>query len=625
MRNLYNVMLATPLLALSMLGIPATAQQNQSSPAPTIVRTQLAPIQRLGVVDMRVAAELWDPVFKTVEKIHTPGIDARKDQVRALKAEANRIHEKIVNENQQHSENSKVTALWPPTLGTNFFGNSYGGGDPADNALAVSADGRMISGNNTRFHAYTETGTQTSASSFTQFASAGGVSTSFTFDPKCTYDPIEDRFIVAFLNGGSANSSKVIIAFSQTNDPSGAWNVYSINGNVNGLGVWTDFVQIGLNTNELFVTGNPFTNAGSSQGAVIWQINKTEGFSGATLNPVQHYVPGSFSLHPVQGGATLYGPNMFFLESSLGTSNSITLHQITNSIANNGVLNAGVGFTLDNSYTISPDADQKGTTINLRTNDTRVQSSYYENNRIEFVLNSSVNGRAGIFHGTGQIVGFALSFSSFTGRTIGFPDYDIAYPSVAYAGQMDLSGYNHSYISYNISGANFFPGMAAVYSDENGYSTQTIIKEGVNYINSADDRWGDYSGLFGRAGHPGEVWAAGTIGNSSRQQRTYIGQLLPPQPVGNQPNVEEVLTMEIFPNPTMELVKFTFPVEVAGEYKVLIHDMEGKLVKLLVQDWLAAGKAMLSFNAANLPAGTYNVSVLNDHVKLFSDKLVVTR
>ena len=83
--------------------------------------------------------------------------------------------------------------------------------------------------------------------------------------------------------------------------------------------------------------------------------------------------------------------------------------------------------------------------------------------------------------------------------------------------------------------------------------------------------------------------------------------------------------MEIFPNPTMELVKFTFPVEVAGEYKVLIHDMEGKLVKLLVQDWLAAGKAMLSFNAANLPAGTYNVSVLNDHVKLFSDKLVVTR
>jgi hypothetical protein len=624
MRNLYKVMLATPLLALQLLAGPVLGQQNQTISNPAVIRTQLAPIQRLGVVNMQEAAEMWDPVFKTVEKIHVPGIDARKDQVRLLKAEANRIHEKLVNEAQGSDAVEKTAALWPPTLGTNFFGNSYGGGDPADNALAVSAAGNMISGNNTRLHTYTETGTQTGANTFTQFASAGGVSTNFTFDPKCTYDPVEDRFVVAFLNGGSSNSTKVIIAFSQTNDPSGSWNVYSINGNVNNLGVWTDFVQIGLNANELFVTGNPFTNAGSSQGAVIWQINKTEGFTGASLNPVQHYVPGSFSLHPVQGGATLYGPNMFFLESSLGTSNSITLHQITNSIANNGVLNAGVGFTLDNSYTISPDADQKGTTINLRTNDTRVQSSYFENSRIEFVLNSSVNGRAGIYHGSGQIVSFALSFSSFTGRTIGFPDLDIAYPSIAYAGQTDLSGVNHSYISYNVSGANFFPGMAAVYSDENGYSAQTVIKEGVSYINSADDRWGDYSGLDERAGHPGEVWAAGTMGNASRQQRTYIAQLLPPQAVANEPIVLEPVKMQVFPNPTTELVKFTFPVEVAGEYKVEIHDIQGKLVKLLVQDWLAAGKAMLSFNAAYLPAGTYNVTVRNEDIKLFSEKLVVT-
>lgn len=623
MRNLYKVMLATQLLAMQLLVTPVFGQQANPIPS-TVVRSQLAPIQRLGVVNMRQASEMWDPVFKTVEKIHTPGIDARKDQVRALKEEANRIHEKLVNEGNASEDAAKVTALWPPTLGTTFFGNSYGGGDPADNALAVSAAGNMISGSNTRFHSYTETGTQLNANSFVQFASAGGVSTSFTFDPKCTYDPIEDRFVVVFLNGGSANTSKVIIAFSQTNDPSGSWNVYAINGNVNNLGVWTDFVQVGLNTNELFVTGNPFTNGGSSQGAVIWQINKTEGFTGATLNPVQHYVPGSFSLHPVQGGSTLYGPNMFFLESGLGTSNSITLHQITNSIANNGVLNAGLGFTLDNSYTIPPDADQKGTTINLKTNDTRVQSSYYENSRIEFVLNSSVNGRAGVFHGSGQIVSFALSFSSFTGRNIGYPDLDIAYPSIAYAGQMDLSGVNHSYISYNVSGANFFPGMAAVYSDEIGYSAQTVIKEGVNYINSADNRWGDYGALEERAGHPGEVWAAGTMGNSSRQQRTYIGQLLPPQPVANEPVMVEPVKMEVFPNPITELVKFTFPVEVAGEYKVEIHDMQGKLVKLLIQDWLAAGKALLSFNAEYLPAGTYNVTVRNEEVKLFSEKLVVT-
>lgn len=616
-------MLATPLVALFLSGSQVIGQKIKNDPNPTATRTQLGPIERLGVVDMSAPSENWDVVFKTVEKIHVPGIDARKDRVRELKAEANRLHDNLVAEGDLDPHSQKTAALWPPTLGTHFFGNTYGGGDPADNALAVSAGGLMISGNNTRFHTYNETGTETSAKSFIQFAAAGGVSTGFTFDPKCAYDPTEDRFVVAFLNGGQASSSRVIVGFSQTNNPAGAWNVYAINGNVNNLGVWTDFVQIGLNSNELFVTGNPFTNAGSSQGAVIWQISKTEGYSGATLNPVQHYVPGSFSLHPVQGGATLYGPNMFFLESELGSGNSVTLHQITNSIANNGVLNNGVGFNLDVSYSIPPDADQRGTGINLRTNDTRVQSSYFENNRIEFVLNSAVNGRAGVYHGTGIISPFALSFSSFTGRLISIPDLDIAYPSVAYAGQMDVSGYNHTYVAFNTSGAANFPGFAAVYSDENGYSAHTVIREGVSFINSADQRWGDYADICERTGHPGEVWATGTFGNSGNQQRTYIGQLLPPQPVATTPIVDMGTQLEVYPNPTAELVKFNFPVEVAGEYKVVISDLQGKLVKTMVQDWLSPGKALFSFNATYLPAGTYIVSVANNEVQLFSEKFVV--
>ncbi|MFN8393798.1 MAG: T9SS type A sorting domain-containing protein [Bacteroidia bacterium] len=519
-----------------------------------------------------------------------------------------------------------MTATWPPTLGTNFFGNTYGGGDPADNALAISAGGKIICGSNTRFHTYDETGTQTSAKNFTQFASAGGVNTFFTFDPKCLYDPIEDRFIVAFLNGSAPpitpNSSKVIVAFSQTNDPAGSWNVYALNGNVNNLGVWTDFVQIGLNTNELFVTGNPFTQQGSSEGAAIWQINKAEGYNGTALNPVVYHLSGAFSVHPVQGGSTSYGPQMYFVESELGSSASIKLHQITNSIANGGVLNSAVGFTLDISYAIPPDADQQGTTSNLKTNDTRIQSSYYENGSIEFVLNTAVNGRAGILHGTGIISSFAISFSSFTARLLGIPDLDIAYPSIAYAGQQDLSGFNHSYLAFNTTGAANFPGCAAVYVDEAGFSPHTVIREGVNWINSGDDRWGDYADVCERTGHPGEVWAVGTIGNSSLQQRTYIGQLLPPVPVAVQPEIERA-TMEVYPNPTTEIVKFTFPVEEAGEYAVRIYDLQGREIRLLVQNWLVPGKAMTSFNAAYLPAGTYVVKVAGMGKELFAEKFVV--
>jgi Secretion system C-terminal sorting domain len=623
MRNLYNLIVAAAL-ALPLCTSIALAQNKEVGPNPNATRTQLAPIARLGVVDMREETENWDPFMKTVQKIHIPGIDARKDRVAELKEEANMVHEALIAAGVPSSSAQKTSVFTAPTLGTNFFGNAYGGGDPADNAIAVSEAGLMISGSNTRFSTYDASGTQTSSKNFTAFASAGGVSTSFTFDPKCTYDPVADRFVVAFLNGSTPTSTKVIVAFSQTNDPAGAWNVYAINGNVNNLGVWTDFVQIGLNTNEIFLTGNPFTTAGSSQGAAIWQINKADGYSGAAITPVLHYTNGGFSLHPVQGGATLYGPNMYFLESDLGSSSSINLHQITNSIANNGVLNSAIGFTLGTSYSVPPTADQRGTTINLKTNDTRVQNSYYENSRIEFVLNSNVNGMAGVYHGTGVISPFLLSFSSFTGQLLGYSDLDIAYPSIAYAGQQDLSGFNQSYISFNTSGPNNFPGLAAVYADENGYSPKVVIKEGVNFINSADNRWGDYAGLEERKNHPGEVWAVGTMGNTLQQQRTYIGQLLPPVPVGVTPVVDNGVKMEVFPNPATEIVKFEFPVVEAGEYKVLVSDLQGRLVKLVVQNWLAEGKAMLSFNAQYLASGTYIVSVENDSKKLFTEKLVVS-
>lgn len=624
MRNLNRNIAFGCFVAIGLLLSSGLMGQNgQVVPGQSHSRTQLGPIQRLGVVDMRAPSEEWDPFLKTIEKIPTPGVDARKDHVRELKAEANRIHDALVNSGSPAPSAAKVTALWPPTLGTNFFGNTYGGGDPADNALAVSADGNMISGNNTRFHTYDQAGMQTSSKNFSQFASAGGVSTTFTFDPKCVYDPVEDRFVVAFLNGANPTNTRVIVAFSQTNDPAGNWNVYALNGNVNNLGVWTDFVQIGLNTNELFVTGNPFNTSGNSLGAAIWQINKSEGYTGASLNPVVYHLNGAFSVHPVQGGSTLYGPNMYFVESELGSSASVKLHQITNSIANGGVLNSAIGFTMDNSYSIPPDADQRGTTGMLRTNDTRIQNSYFENGMIEFVLNTSVNGRAGIFHGTGIISSFAISFSSFTGRLLSVPDMDIAYPGIAYAGQQDLSGFNHSYICFNTSGAAHYPGCAAVYVDEAGFSPHTVIKEGVQFINSVDDRWGDYADLCERTGHPGEVWAVGTIGNASMQQRTYIGQLLPPQPVAVQPHQEMGASMQVYPNPSVEHVKFTFPVTEAGEYAVRIYDVNGREVRLVIQDWLVPGKAMTSFNAAYLPAGIYIVKVTGLGKELFTEKFVV--
>lgn len=625
MRNFTKNTIAIAILCCSAIGGPLLGQGGSAKVDRDIVSSQIGPIVRQGVANMSAQSEDdWDPYFKTVVKIHEPGIDSRKDQVRAEKAVANALKAKLEASGELWGENqNKTSASWAPTLGTNFFGNSFGGGDPADNALAVSAGGMMISGNNSRFHSYDSTGTQMSSQAFTQFSSAGGVNTGFTYDPKCAYDANADRFAVCFLSGASPSNSKVIVAFSQTNDPSGSWNVYSIPGNVNSLGVWTDFVQIGFSEDEFFVTGNPFTSAGASRGAAVWQIDKANGYAGTALNPVLHYVANGFSLHPVQGGSTLYGPKMYFLESTLSSASSVNLYELTNTISGGGVLNSPVSFNMGTGYSIPPDATQRSVGIKLKTNDTRVQSSYYENGRIEFVLNTGSGGKAGIYHGTGVISPFLLSFSSFTAEVLTMPDYDIAYASIAYAGQQDASGFNHSYIGFNTTGPAHFPGIAAVYVDEQGYSPMVIVKEGVSYINSADNRWGDYADIEERIGHPGEAWVVGTMGNSSNQQRTYIGQLLPPVPVAVAAPVENAAKLEVFPNPSTEKVVFEFPVDEAGEYKVFIRDMQGRTVKLLIENWLQKGTAKLAFLTSHLPAGTYIVAVESDAKQLFTEKMVV--
>jgi len=609
------------------LGMGISAQQPNGVELPsTAQKLPLIQVQKIKTVRFTDLKDDWNPVLKTVRTIHQPGLDARKDEILRLKQAANSARDSYLSSLGLESS-EKISGTTPPTLGVNFFGNTYDFSDPADNSIGVSANGDVLSAHNTRVHIYNSSGTQQSASSLGGFVAGSGQPTNFTFDPKVSYDHDEDKYVVVFLNGASSTSSRIIVCFSETNDPTGNWNVYGINGNLNSLNVWTDFPQIGLNTNELFITGNLFNSSNASQGAAVWQINKLDGYSGAASLTIQsYYLPSNFSLHPVEGGASLYGPYMYFLESSTAGANSITLHRISNSIANNGILEAPLSFTMINSYSIAPDADQKGSNNNLSTNDCRVQSSYFQNNRIEFAMNTSAGGRSGVFHGTAQISPFLLSFSSFNGQVVPL-DSDIfaAYPSVAYAGMM-LDGTNKSYVAFNFCGPNDYPGTGVVYVDSSGYSPMLTIKTGVGPVNSAQNRWGDYADCQGRQnGAPGEAWVVGTFGNSSANQRTYIGQVFPPQAVSISQPQPESISMDVYPNPTTERVTFDFPVDEAGVYTVRVFDLQGKLIHTVIEDFLRVGEGRVSFTTTALLAGTYVVSVSNESAVLFQEKFNVVR
>src|SRR5262249_5020105 len=77
------------------------------------------------------------------------------------------------------------------------------------------------------------------------------------FDPRATYDPYNDRWILsAASEAGSANSS-VLIGVSQTSDPTGSWYLFRFDTD-SGNTLWADFPTLGFNKNWVVVGVNMF-------------------------------------------------------------------------------------------------------------------------------------------------------------------------------------------------------------------------------------------------------------------------------------------------------------------------------------------------------------------------------
>ena len=86
-----------------------------------------------------------------------------------------------------------------------------------------------------------------------------------TFDPRIFYDTAAGRWIACSAVNGETSSSALLLAASQTGDPTGKWNYYRIN--IGAANQWGDFPVLGFNANWVVVSMNLFQIRG--QGAYI--------------------------------------------------------------------------------------------------------------------------------------------------------------------------------------------------------------------------------------------------------------------------------------------------------------------------------------------------------------------
>ena len=614
---------------------PLQAQGKVSERDPNVIEYPIEMAPKYMTIDPKEISEDWYPYMHNYRVIHTPGVDVEKDKYLAHKAKITKDWAEKVYAGETGSTGTagKTQTAATPTLELAFLGNPYDGGFPNDNALAVSRHGWVVSATNSQIRAWPSWGgspvLQNSMQSFS--GSLGGAANKY--DPKVVYHSAKDRFVIVFLVGSTSGYSRVLIAFSSTENPGDPWNIYTLEGNATG-NVWTDFPQIALSYEELVITGNLFTDAGVGTGSVVWQVQLDEGFNGDPNLVTKRYTSSYFSLHPVEGAPLLTHYPMYLIRgisNPFSSTKSVFVHELTGYIQDNGSLNPPVNLNSNLSYSLAPDANQQGTNIKLQTNDCRIQTSYINNNRIEYAHNTNNGaGRPSIFHGTIELSS-SLAFSTVTGRYITIDSFEIGYPGIAYGGCSGADGSNSSLMMFCFTSNNHFPGNGCVFVNEAGeISAPLICKYGFTYMGDSNPwRWGDYADADERRNNPGEIWIGGSVGinNSQHQNATWISMVYTECNTGAV-SVEDQIDQEEFditayPTPAVDLINFKFDVPETNYYEVKVMDLEGRVIKTVVASRLKAGAASAQFNTIPLSNGLYFVVVESKDGRIYTEKFMV--
>lgn len=636
-----NSLLQSLALSCGLLAPLFTLSQN---PVNEGIITKMYPVKQVPKAHTIQFNELEDPWQTTVlpvKVLPAPGEEMEMQRFNELKRQLN--EQKAFQAAKEAAERGE-TAPAPktnggnaPVLGHNFFGNIFDG-IPNDNSLTVSNGGKILSATNSRLDIYRVTGVKLATKTLASFFS----NSTLVYDPRVTYDPEWGRFILVYLSGDNSAESRVVVCFTETSDPQGAWHVYPLIGNPDPAtfgNVWTDYPQIALTRTELIITGNLFydnlANAGVSY---IWQIKKRDGYNGASALTVREWsaagVANKFSLTPCEGSMGLTGPGIYFVStpnSPFSTISSIYLHHINDTLDGAPTFTTYTLFS-DLSYGVAPDADQMGTSQQLDTRGTRIRSAYLQDSVIHFGMNATRTGKCQIYYGT--ITGLRNpTFAAATGQYVAIDSFDIGYPAMAYGGQTSTTGKTSSLVCFNFSSPDHYPGNACVFIDTNGVqSAPTINKYGFTWIQrmTNPERWGDYAEVAAKFDNPGEYWFGGYFGynTSSHYHGTWISQIFlnGAAPIAVEPSTPEpAMEMEVFPNPTAEAVQVKLIIPETKLYTASVMDLNGKEIKLLFRDNLRAGESVLQFQTEALAAGTYLVVVRSDSGVIASEKLVVTK
>jgi hypothetical protein len=462
--------------------------------------------------------------------------------------------------------------------GTGIYANTQFSLEPPDQGLCVG-HGFVLESVNLALAVYTESGTQlTAPTALNQFYKRSpainrvtGVTGDFLSDPKCYWDPVGQRFIQTILEvdapgvfNGTApvNGTHVLIAVSQTSNPTGNWNLYSVDTTDNGSNgtpahagcpCLPDQPLLGANRDGVFINTNEFQNNTSFffNGGQLYALGRAALESGASSVVFDHLDVGtvptgdanlprwgsiqpSESVNPRSGTELLMtgGPEDIFQNNapldnriaawSLTGTRSLSSSHPSLQLSHQVLTSETYGLPINTGATQKPGPTPLGTSLGeplekINANDSRMNQVIDLNGVLFGGVNTTVTSASGPSR-----VGIAYFVVGAVGTPVGVLAHilhqgyvavngeNVLFPSIA----VNRSGFGA--MAFTLSGPDYYPSAAYVRFDfgrpvgpihvsgpgalpEDGFTGYAA--EGSPTPGVA--RWGDYSAaVFG----DGAIW-----------------------------------------------------------------------------------------------------------------------
>ncbi|TMH43751.1 MAG: hypothetical protein E6H59_07640, partial [Betaproteobacteria bacterium] len=334
------------------------------------------------------------------------------------------------------------------------------------------------------------------------------------FDPKIFYDPYGGRWVFVASANGNTISSAVLIGVSQTSDPTGVWNLFSVDADASNA-TWADFTSVGFNKDWIVVNMNMFTvNASAFRQSNIWVFTKASLYNNITPSaPFRLFTETNTStLVPVMTyDATL--ATLYLVDVWNSPNGTLRISTITGALGAE-IYTAGTSFptvTSANGWAVTgPDAPQLGSAPLIETGDRRMQSCSYRNAFlwcVHHIFLPAANPTRASVQWWQLTTSGAIQQRGRIDDSSGATFY--AYPSIAVNAKSDvLIGYSRFSASQYAS-ANY--SFRQCNDTANTLQSDAVLKpgEGPYYkigATSQKNRWGDYSSTVVDPANDLDMW-----------------------------------------------------------------------------------------------------------------------